>query len=155
MNILFTKVLHFWARQHQASLTPEFLVSKVLLWQRAGYLSKDVWNEMYKIVDQELIPLQEEINEKSDIAFEFVQEAKKDHVTDERQKLCESDMITNSNDLFDRITESIYPSKRKLFTLQVLRLEQSAYDQIIAETIGAEDRNNMVVFENDLYFKEI
>ena len=82
---LFIQVLYLWAYRHQAyrhrkSLTPEFLISKVLLRQRAGYVSKDVWNEMDKIVRIDL-PSHQENSEKSDTASEFVQ-TKKHHVTD-------------------------------------------------------------------------
>ena len=144
---LFIKVLHLWS-QRQASLTPTFLVSKVLPWQRAGYVSKDVWNEMDKIVDPDLLPSQQEINEKSDVVLESVQQDE-DHVTDERKKLCGSDRIRTWDTFFVCITESIYPSKRKRFALHALGLEESEYDQIIAERIDAWGRNYKVVFTND------
>ena len=150
-NISFIQVLHLWS-EGQASLTPEFLMSKVLLWQRSGYVSKDVWNEMHKIVGSELLPSQQEINETSYLVSDFEKETKEHYVTDERDKLSGSNVISIIDDLFYRITESVYPSKRKHFALLALGLEESEYDQIITETKGAKKRNAEVVFENDLYF---
>ena len=91
-------------------------------------MSKDVWNEMDKIVNPELLPSQEEINENSDIVFASAsceQEVETGHVTDERQKLSESDIIPDG--LFHHISQSIYPSKRKRFALDTLGLEDSEY----------------------------
>ena len=144
------KVLHLWSRRQKFS-APKILMSKVLLWQCTGYVSKDVWNDMDKIVGQELLPSQEEINEKSDVVLEFEEEAE-DHLTDERKKYCGSDKIRTWDNLFHRITESVYPSKRKHFALHAMGLEESEYDQIIAQKIVAQWRNYEVLFENDLYF---
>ena len=103
-------------------------------------MSKDVWSEMDKIIGTELLPSQQEIDEKSD----SMQEVLKYHVIDEWKKLRGIDRI--SFKLLDRIAPSVYPSKRKCFALHALGLEESEYDQIIAETIGAEYRNFEVVF---------
>ena len=148
------QVLHLWS-ERQASSTLKFLMSKVLLWQQAGYVSKDVWHEMDKIVGAELLPSQEEINEKSDISLEVLQQVQKDHVTVETENPRGIDAKLNSDELFEIITKSIFPSKRKRFALQALGLEESEYDQNMTETIRAQARNNMVFFENDIYFKEI
>ena len=139
------QVLHLWA-ERQASLTLKFLMSKVLLWQRAGYVSKDVWNEMNKIVGAELLPSQEEINEKSDISLEVLQQVQKDHVTVETEKPRGIDTTITSDELFEIITHSVFPSKRKGIALHALGLEESEYDQIMTERIRAEDRNYMVLF---------
>ena len=130
-------------------------MSNVLLWQRAGYVSKDMWNEMHKIVGPELLPSQQEINEKYEVVLAFEGETEESHLTDERKKHCGSDIIRAWDHLFACITESIYPSKRKRFALHALGLEESEYDQIMTERIRAEPRNYRVVFENDIYFKEI
>ena len=123
-------------------------MSKVLLWQQAGYVSKDVWNEMDKIVDPELLPSQEEINEKLDIDLPFLQETEEDYVTDETEKLHGSHTITYS--ICYCIAQSVYPSKRKHFALHTLGLEESEYDKINTETKGAWKRNLEVVFENSI-----
>ena len=142
------QVLHLWSQRHRKSLVPEFLMSKVLLWQRAGYVSKDVWNEMNKIVGAELLPSQQEINEKSDMALDFEVEVEEDHVTYVREKLHRGYLIMIG--LSNCAVESIYPSKRKSFALHALGLEESEYDKIITETIGARKRNLKVVFENGI-----
>ena len=139
---LLFKVLYLWSRP-QKSLPPEFLMHKVLLWQRAGYVSKDVWNEMDKIVSPEFLRSQEE----SDLVLDFVEEVENDHVTDESLKLCGSDVVSDppfggingSNDRFPGllihpIATNLYPSKRKNFALHALGLKESEYDQIITET---------------------
>ena len=154
MNIprifLFIKVLHLWAYRHWKSLTPEFWISKILQWQRAGYVSKDVWNEMDKIVDPELLPSQEDINEASETALAFEEEAAEYHVTDETEKLTGIEIVGISDILFYCIFKSVYPSKRKHFTLHALGLEESEYDKIITEMKGAWKRNSKVVFENGI-----
>ena len=129
------------------------LISKVLLWQRAGYVSKDVWNDMDKIVNPELLPSQQEINEKAELVLAFGEETEEDHMTDEKEKLCGSDAISEGLFLFP--TRSLYPSKRKDFALKVLGLEESEYDQIHTELLDAMDKNYQVVFKNYLYFKDI
>ena len=117
-------------------------------------MSKDVWNEMDKIVRPELLPSQQEFNETSEVDVDLVEDSEENHVTNESGKLCESDVISPKDVLFHRIARSVFPFKRKYFALHTLGLEESEYDEIITETIGAEDRNYEVVFENDLYFKE-
>ena len=84
-------------------------MSKVLLWQQAGYVSKDVWNEMDKIVGSELLPSQQEINETSYLVSDFEKETKEDYVTDERAKLGRSDVISIINEPFHSINKSVYP----------------------------------------------
>ena len=81
------------------------------------------------------------------------EETEEYHVTDESRKLRGIDRI--SRQLLYPIAQSVYPSKRKHFALHALGLEQSEYDQIITRTKGAKRRNDEVVSENDLYFKEI
>ena len=112
-------------------------------------MSKDVWNEMGKIVDPELLPSRQEINESSDIDLVFAsvsyeQHDEMGHVTDEREKLSGNDVI--SDGLFLHITQSIYPTKRKCFAMHALGLEESEYDQIITEKKGAWSKNYQVVF---------
>ena len=116
-------------------------------------MSKGVWNEMDKIVGAELLPSQQEINEKAVPVLAFEEEPEEDHVTDEREKLHWGDAITTG--LCYCIAQSVYPSKRKGFALHALEQEESEYDQISAEMIGAGYRNYKVIFGNDLYFKEI
>ena len=137
-------------------------MSKVLLWQRAGYVSKDVWNEMEKIVDQEFLPSQEEINEKAEPVLAFEEETEEDHVNDERQQfhqerqqLYGSDAISKFGYVDFHLSQSIYRSKRKRFALKELGLEKKEYDHINTETIGADERNYQVFFENDHYVEEI
>ena len=115
-------------------------------------MSKDVWHEMDKIVDPELLPSQEDINEKSDVVLDFVEDTEDDQVVDERLILGGDNVISVWYLILVGFTTNIYPSKRKRFALQALGLEKSEYDQIIAETIGAKKRNDEVVFENDLHF---
>ena len=151
-NILLFKVLHLWS-QAQESLPPKFMMSKVLLWQRAGYVSKDVWNEMGKIVSKDLLPSRQEINEKSDIDLvlasgSYDQQDEMGHVTDKIQRLGESDVV--SDQLFFHIVQSVYPSKRKSFALNALGLEESEYDQIVTKTRQAGCRNYQVFLENIL-----
>ena len=75
-------------------------MSKALLWQRAGYVSKDVWNEMDKIVSKDLLPSQQEINDKSEVVPDFEEEAEKVHVTDKIKKLGEGDTISTTDIIF-------------------------------------------------------
>ena len=77
---------------------------------------------MDKIVGAEFLLSQQEINEKSDISLDFVEDTEDDQVTDERQKLGGDNVISVLPLLFLQITESVYPSKRKRFALYALGL---------------------------------
>ena len=83
---------------------------------------------MDKIVRPELLPSQEEINEKAVPVLAFEEGPEEDHVTDEREKLHGGYAITA--DLCYCIAQSVYPSKRKRFALHSLELEESEYDRI-------------------------
>ena len=149
---LSIKVLHLWSMGLEF-LPPEVMIPKVLLWQRAGYVSKDVWNEMHKIVSKDLLPSQHDINDKSELVLDFVEETEKVHVTDERQKVCVSDVI--SERLIAVIYMSVYPSKMEHFALNALGLEKSEYHQIHTETRSASERNYKVILDNEIYSKNI
>ena len=117
-------------------------ISKVLQWQLAGYVSKDVWNEMDKIVGPDLLPSQQEIDTSPEPVLEFdsdEQANKEADDNDDDQKLLSTSEIYN---FACEITyPNIYPSKRKEFALQALGLTESKYNHINNNRKGAEQKN--------------
>ena len=107
-------------------------------------MSKDVWNEMDKIVSPDLLPSQQEIDASPEPVLEFdsdEQANKEADDNDDDEKLCSTSEINFAW----RITyPNIYPSKRKEFALQALGLTESIYNRINNKRKGAEQKNHEV-----------
>ena len=142
----FIKVLNSWSRR--LPYEPKFLISKILQWQCAGYVSKDVWNEMDKIVGPDLLPTQEEIDASPEPGLEFdsheqvVREAYDTDDADEYEKFSSKDKIYDF--VWVKIPPNIYPSKRKEFALQALGMKESKYYYMNNVFKGAEKKNKQV-----------
>ena len=89
-------------------------INILLEWQKAGYVSVDVWGDIEGLINTNLLPSDDRKLEGDDQVAEF---------------------------LLSHVSDHIYPSKRREFAIKHLRISEPQYEMIKEDHCYAKERN--------------
>ena len=142
----------------------KMFINKLLEWQKAGYVSADVWTDIEELINKNLLPSEDEISGDSmssvddrklntdtsngdppepDVALAKVSDQ------GHKRKLQKDDQVTER--MLLRVSHHIYPSERRQFAIECLEISAATHDNIIRDNLTAEIRNFKVNYVQHLH----
>ena len=127
--------------------------NKLLQWQKAGYVSINVWNDIEEVINKKVLPTDDDITsdsmsnveERKYITYTFNDPAEPDDEEDDDQqrKLQKSDPVNDR--LLMRVADNVFPSMRKQLVLGPMKLSEDEYELLLTKYNESRLRNFKVI----------
>ena len=148
----FLQVLRQW--HNRRSCEVKMFIIKLLEWQKAGYVSADVWTDIEELINKNLLPSEDEISGDSmssvddrklntDTSNDDPPEPDVDEDKDQQMKLQKSDLVNER--VLLRAADNVFPSRRRQLALGPLKLGEREYERLLQEKDDSLIRNFKVV----------
>ena len=124
-------------------------VNRLLEWQKAGYVSVNVWTDIKELINitTDSMSSVDDGRLNTDTSNDNPPEPDVDEDKDQQmkpsflyqRKLQKHDQITEK--ILNRVSNHIYPSERRQFAIKYLEISEPQYEMIEEDKLYAKDRN--------------